>query len=206
MASTICLPTRYSRSALLPRISQVRAFALQKTMNPSTWVSNWALNLRFLGRARRRRKRRTKDPIIHPRSREAMNYLCEYVKDRKYDLRFALEAKPNEPRGDIYNATTGHMLAFIETLDYPEMVGVNPEVAHEPMAGVNFSHGVLRPWTQETLPHRPERPGFCRFDQDFRFGVSTQRARSSGEDCSRTIITTAAAISTRTPIARIMKV
>ena len=64
-----------------------------------------------------------------------MNFLCEYVIDQGYDLKFALEAKPNEPRGDIYNATTGHMLAFIETLDHPEMVGVNPEVAHEHMAG-----------------------------------------------------------------------
>ena len=60
------------------------------------------------------------------RYRECLDYLCEYVRDQKYDLRFALEAKPNEPRSDIYLATTGHMLAFIETLAHPEMVGVNP--------------------------------------------------------------------------------
>ena len=64
-----------------------------------------------------------------------MNFLCEYALDKKYDLKFALEAKPNEPRGDIYNPTIGHMLAFIATLDHPEMVGVNPEVAHEHMSG-----------------------------------------------------------------------
>ena len=74
--------------------------------------------------------------------REAMNFLCEYVLDQGYDLRFALEAKPNEPRGDIYLTTTGAMLAFIQTLDHPEIVGVNPEVAHEHMAGLNFLHQV----------------------------------------------------------------
>ena len=72
------------------------------------------------------------------RNREAMNFLCDYVRDQGYDLKFALEAKPNEPRGDIFNATTGHMLAFIETLDHPEMVGVNPEVAHEQMSGLDL--------------------------------------------------------------------
>ena len=61
--------------------------------------------------------------------REALDFLCGYVESQGYNLVFALEAKPNEPRGDIYNSTTGHMLAFINTLDHPEMVGVNPEVA-----------------------------------------------------------------------------
>ena len=78
-----------------------------------------------------------------------MNFLCEYVLDKKFDLKFALEAKPNEPRGDIYNPTTGHMLAFIATLDHPEMVGVNPEVAHEHMAGINFMHSVAQAWEAE---------------------------------------------------------
>jgi len=69
------------------------------------------------------------------RLREAVNYLCEYSIDQKYGFRIALEAKPNEPRGDIYMPTTGAYLGFIATLDHPEMVGVNPEVAHEQMAG-----------------------------------------------------------------------
>ena len=106
------------------------------------------------------------------RSREAMNFLCEYVLDQKYDLKFALEAKPNEPRGDMYNSTTGHMLAFIGTLDHPEMVGVNPEVAHEHMAGLNFTHGVAQAIDSGKLFHIDlNDQAFGRYDQDFRFGA-----------------------------------
>ncbi len=106
-----------------------------------------------------------------------MNFLCEYVLDNKYDLKFALEAKPNEPRADIYNPTTGHMLAFIETLDHPEMVGVNPEVAHEQMAGINFMHGVAQAWEAGKLFHidlNDQYPG--RYDQDLRFGSRDLKA------------------------------
>jgi xylose isomerase len=114
----------------------------------------------------------SKDPVdAIKRSREAMNFLCEYALDQKYDLKFALEAKPNEPRGDIYNPTTGHMLAFITTLDHPEMIGVNPEVAHEHMAGINFMHGVAQAWEAGKLFHidlNDQYPG--RYDQDLRFG------------------------------------
>jgi xylose isomerase len=115
----------------------------------------------------------TKDPITAiKRTREAMNFFCEYAKDKKYDLKFALEAKPNEPRGDIYNSTTGHMLAFINTLDYPEMVGVNPEVAHEHMAGLNFVHGVAQALETNKLFHIDlNDQAFGRYDQDFRFGA-----------------------------------
>jgi xylose isomerase len=111
------------------------------------------------------------------RTREALNFLCEYVRDKRYGLKFALEAKPNEPRGDIYNPTTGHMLAFIETLDHPEMVGVNPEVAHEHMAGLNFLHGVAQAWEAGKLFHidlNDQYPG--RYDQDFRFGSRDPKA------------------------------
>ncbi|MGE5375351.1 MAG: xylose isomerase, partial [Bacteroidota bacterium] len=97
---------------------------------------------------------------------------CEYALDQKYDLKFALEAKPNEPRGDIYNSTTGHMLAFIQTLDHPEMVGVNPEVAHEHMAGLNFTHGVAQAIDAGKLFHIDlNDQAFGRYDQDFRFGA-----------------------------------
>ena len=115
----------------------------------------------------------TKDPITSiKRSREAMNFLCDYVLDKNYDLKFALEAKPNEPRGDIYNSTTGHMLAFIETLDHPKMVGVNPEVAHEHMAGLNFTHGVAQAMEAGKLFHIDlNDQAFGRYDQDFRFGA-----------------------------------
>ncbi|RPJ37152.1 MAG: xylose isomerase, partial [Chloroflexi bacterium] len=105
------------------------------------------------------------------RFREALNFLCEYALDNRYDLKFALEAKPNEPRADLYNPTTGHMLAFITTLDHPEMVGVNPEVAHEQMSGLNFMHGVAQAWEAGKLFHidlNDQYPG--RYDQDLRFG------------------------------------
>jgi xylose isomerase len=110
------------------------------------------------------------------RYREALNYLCEYAKDQGYPYRFALEAKPNEPRGDIYFPTTGSYLAFIETLDHPEMVGVNPEVAHEHMSGLNFTHAVAQAWEAGKLFHidlNDQLPG--RYDQDFRFGSANPR-------------------------------
>ena len=91
---------------------------------------------------------------------------------KKYDLKVALEPKPNEPRGDMYMPTIGHMLAFIETLDHPEMVGVNPETAHEHMAGLNFLHGVAQAWERGKLFHIDlNDQHFGRYDQDFRFGM-----------------------------------
>ena len=103
--------------------------------------------------------------------REALNFLCEYSIDQGYDYRFALEAKPNEPRGDIYLPTTGAMLAFIGTLDHPEMVGVNPEVGHEQMSGLNFYHVVAQAIEAGKLFHIDlnDQKGL-RFDQDLRFG------------------------------------
>jgi xylose isomerase len=103
--------------------------------------------------------------------RETINYLTEYIRDQRYDLLLALEAKPNEPRGDIYLATTGAMLAFIQTLDHPEMVGVNPEMAHEHMAGLNFLHAVAQAWDAGKLVHIDLNDQlYARYDQDLRFG------------------------------------
>ena len=154
--------------------SKVRAYALQKTMNAiDLGVEFGAKTYVFWGGREGTETDATKDPISSiKRSREAMNFLCEYVIDKKYDLKFALEAKPNEPRGDIYNSTTGHMLAFIATLDHPEMVGVNPEVAHEHMAGLNFVHGVAQALESGKLFHIDlNDQAFGRYDQDFRFGA-----------------------------------
>jgi len=154
--------------------SKVRAYALQKTMNAiDLGVELGAKIYVFWGGREGTETDATKDPITAiKRSREAMNFLCEYVNDKKYDLKFALEAKPNEPRGDIYNSTTGHMLAFINTLDHPEMVGVNPEVAHESMAGLNFVHGVAQAMESGKLFHIDlNDQAFGRYDQDFRFGA-----------------------------------
>jgi xylose isomerase len=106
------------------------------------------------------------------RYREAIDFLCEYVLDRGYDMRFAIEPKPNEPRGDIFLPTVGHALAFIERLGHPEMVGVNPELAHETMAGLGFQHAVAQALWAGKLFHidlNAQRIG--RYDQDFRFGA-----------------------------------
>jgi len=102
---------------------------------------------------------------------EALNILCEYARERKYDVRFALEPKPNEPRGDLFLPTVGHALAFIERLEHPEMVGLNPEFAHETMSGLSFHHAVAQTIWAGKLFHidlNGQRIG--KFDQDFRFG------------------------------------
>lgn len=152
---------------------KVRAYALQKTMKSMDMgVEFGAKTYVFWGGREGTETDSSKSAVeAIKRSREAMNFLCEYALDMKYDLKFALEAKPNEPRGDIYNPTTGHMLAFIATLDHPDMVGVNPEVAHEHMAGINFMHGVAQAWEAGKLFHidlNDQYPG--RYDQDLRFG------------------------------------
>ena len=106
------------------------------------------------------------------RYREAIDVLADYVVEQGYELRFALEPKPNEPRGDIFLPTIGHALHFIGTLERPEMVGVNPEVAHETMAGLSFVHGVGQALWAGKLFHidlNAQRIG--RYDQDFRFGA-----------------------------------
>lgn len=153
---------------------KVRAYALQKTLHAiDLGVELGAKVYVFWGGREGTETDAAKDPISAiKRSREAMDFLCEYVLDQKYDLKFALEAKPNEPRGDMYNSTTGHMLAFIETLAHPEMVGVNPEMAHEHMAGLNFMHGVAQALEAGKLFHIDlNDQSFGRYDQDFRFGA-----------------------------------
>lgn len=153
---------------------KVRAYALQKTMNAIDLGAELGAQVFvFWGGREGTETDASKDPITAiKRTRESMNFFCEYVLDQGYDLKFALEAKPNEPRGDIYNATTGHMLAFIETLEHPDMVGVNPEVAHEHMAGLNFTHSVAQALEVRKLFHIDlNDQAFGRYDQDFRFGA-----------------------------------
>lgn len=158
---------------------KVRAYALQKTMHAIDLGVELGAKVFVLWGGREGTEtdsgKRALDSI--KRMREALNYLCEYVLDQGYDLKFALEPKPNEPRGDIYFPTVGHMLAFIETLDHPEIVGVNPEVAHEHMAGLNFMHAVAQAWEAGKLFHidlNDQFPG--RYDQDFRFGSRDLKA------------------------------
>src|SRR5215470_9234088 len=158
---------------------EVRAYALQKTMRAMDLGAELGAKIFVLWFGRDGVEtdacRRADEAV--KRLREAVNYLCEYNLDKGYGFKFALEAKPNEPRADIYMATTGHYLGFIPTLAHPEMVGVNPEVAHEQMAGLNFMHGVAQAWEAGKLFHidlNDQAPG--RYDQDLRFGSANPKA------------------------------
>jgi xylose isomerase len=151
----------------------VRAYALQKTMQAiDLGVECGAKLYVFWGGREGTETDSSKSPLdAGKRFRESLNFLCEYVRDNGYDLRFCLEPKPNEPRSDIYLPTVGHALAFINTLDYPDMIGLNPEVAHEHMAGLNFVHGIAQAWDAGKLFHIDLNDQlFGRYDQDFRFG------------------------------------
>lgn len=152
----------------------VRAYALQKTMRAiDLGVDLGAGIYVFWGGREGTETDAGKDPVEALKwFREALNFLTGYVREQGYDLKFALEAKPNEPRGDIFLPTTGAMLAFIETLDHAEMIGVNPEVAHEHMAGLNVTHAVAQAWEAGKLFHIDlNDQAFGRYDQDFRFGT-----------------------------------
>ncbi|MEV6792121.1 xylose isomerase [Streptomyces sp. NPDC051320] len=110
------------------------------------------------------------------RMKEAFDLLGEYVVDQGYNLRFAIEPKPNEPRGDILLPTVGHALAFIERLERPEMYGVNPEVGHEQMAGLNFPHGIAQAlWAGKLFHIDLNGQSGIKYDQDLRFGAGDLR-------------------------------
>jgi xylose isomerase len=122
------------------------------------------------------------------RYREALDLLCAYVREQGYRIRFAIEPKPNEPRGDILLPTVGHALAFINALDDPDRVGLNPEVGHEEMAGLNFAHGLAQALWHGKLfhvdlngQHGP------RFDQDLRFGAGNLRGAFWAVDTLETL-------------------
>jgi xylose isomerase len=158
---------------------EVRAYALQKTMRAMDLGAELGAKIFVLWGGREGVEtdacRRADEAV--KRLREAVNYLCEYNIQQGYGMKFALEAKPNEPRADIYMATTGQYLGFIPTLAHPEMVGVNPEVAHEHMAGLNFMHAVAQSWEAGKLFHidlNDQMPN--RFDQDLRFGSSNLKS------------------------------
>ena len=151
----------------------VRAYALQKTMRSiELGVELGASTYVFWGGREGAESDAGKDAVSAVKwMRECMNFLIAWVKDNGYNLKFALEAKPNEPRGDIYLPTTGAMLGFIATLDDPNMCGVNPEVAHETISGLNFYHAVAQALDAGKLFHidlNSQKVG--RFDQDLRFG------------------------------------
>ena len=163
----------FKDGAFTSRDARVRAYALQKTLAAiDLGVELGATTYVCWGGREGVETNAAKDPrAALGWYRDAINYLCEYVRSQRYNLRLALEAKPNEPRGDIFLPTTGHMLAFIYTLDHPDMVGVNPEFAHERMAGLDFSHAVAQALEAGKLFHidlNGQQIG--RYDQDLRFG------------------------------------
>ena len=150
----------------------VRAFALQKTLRAVDFAAEVGATVFDLWGAREGvDTEASKDPIeALQRLREAINFLCEYVIDQGYDMRFALEPKPNEPRSDSYLPTIGHLLAFISTLDHPERVGLNPEVAHETIVGLNVNHAIAQVLEAGKLFHidlNDQRS--WRYDQNVRF-------------------------------------
>ncbi|MBM3977779.1 MAG: xylose isomerase [Planctomycetes bacterium] len=152
---------------------KVRAFALQKSMAAiDLGAELGAKTYVFWGGREGSEADACRDPrAAIARTRDALDYLCAYAEDQGYGMRFALEAKPNEPRGDIYFPTTGHMLHFISTLQHEYMVGVNPEVAHETMAGLSMTHSVAQAMEAGKLFHidlNGQKIG--RYDQDLRFG------------------------------------
>ncbi|MFF0220237.1 xylose isomerase [Streptomyces vinaceus] len=110
------------------------------------------------------------------RMKEAFDLLAQYVTEQGYDIRFAIEPKPNEPRGDILLPTVGHALAFIERLERPDLFGVNPETGHEQMAGLNFPHGIAQAlWAGKLFHIDLNGQSGIKYDQDLRFGAGDLR-------------------------------
>ena len=158
---------------------RVRAYALQKTMRSMDLGAELgAENYVFWGGREGTETNAAKDArTALGWFRDALDFLCEYNIAQGYNFKFALEPKPNEPRGDIFLPTIGHALAFIYTLAHPDMVGVNPEVAHDTIAGLDFTHGVAQALDAGKLFHidlNAQKPG--RYDQDHRFGSEDPKA------------------------------
>jgi xylose isomerase len=163
----------FKDGAFTSNSAKVRAYAIQKTMRAMELGAEFGAKIYvFWGGREGVESDATKNPVdAIKRFREAINFLCEYSMEKGFGYKFAFEAKPNEPRGHIYFAVTGSYLAFIPTLNHPEMCGVNPEVAHEHMAGLNFVHQVAAALEAGKLFHIDlNDQEFGRYDQDFRFG------------------------------------
>jgi xylose isomerase len=165
--------------ALTANDADVRSYALEKTKRAMDLGAEFGAKIFVLWGGREGTEtdacRRPEEAI--KRFRRAVDELCEYNISQKYDYRFALEAKPNEPRANLYFPTTAAYLGLIPSLSHPEMVGVNPEVAHEHMAGLNVHHAVAQAWEAEKLFHidlNDQAPG--KYDQDLRFGSENPKA------------------------------
>ena len=158
---------------------KVRAYALQKTMKAMDLGAEFGAKIYvFWGGREGTETDASKDARDSmKRFRDCLNFLEQYDTEQGYNFQFALEPKPNEPRGDIYLPTVGSALGFIATLDKPERFGVNPEFAHDTMAGLNFVHAVAQAIDAGKLFHidlNGQKPG--RYDQDYRFGAEDLKA------------------------------
>ena len=163
----------FKEGAFTANDPQIRRFALKKAADAIDLGVELGASVFVLWGGREGCEVDAAKPIAAALDRlaEAVDLLCDYAIEQGYDLRIALEPKPNEPRGDILLPTVGHALAFISELEHPEMVGLNPEFAHETMSGLAFNHGVAQALWQGKLFHidlNAQRAG--KFDQDYCFG------------------------------------
>jgi xylose isomerase len=168
----------FKDGAFTSNLREVRRFALKKTMRNIDLAAELGAETYVAWGGREGAEYGASKGVATAldRYKEAFDLLGQYVVDQGYDLRFAIEPKPNEPRGDILLPTVGHALAFIEQLERPESVGVNPEVGHEEMAGVNAAQGYAQALWQGKLFHIDlNGQNGPRFDQDLRFGAGNVR-------------------------------
>ncbi|WP_189133938.1 xylose isomerase [Wenjunlia tyrosinilytica] len=156
----------------------VRRYALRKTMRNIDLAAEMGARIYVAWGGREGSESGAAKDVRHAldRLKEAFDLLADHVTGQGYDLRFAIEPKPNEPRGDILLPTVGHALAFIERLERPELFGVNPEVGHEQMAGLNFPHGIAQAlWSGKLFHIDLNGQSGIKYDQDLRFGAGDLR-------------------------------
>ena len=163
----------FKEGAFTANDPEVRRFAVRKTLDAIDLGAELGAEVYVMwgGREGVEADAAKDVPLALDRYKEAVDLCCEHIRERGYPMRVALEPKPNEPRGDLFLPTVGHALAFIGELAWPEMVGVNPEHAHETMSGLSFTHAVAQALWQGKLFHidlNGQRIG--KYDQDFRFG------------------------------------
>ena len=163
----------FKEGAFTANDPQIRRFAVKKACEATELGAEFGANVFVLwgGREGMEAEAAKDVRLALDRYKEAVDLICEHIRTRGLDLRIALEPKPNEPRGDILLPTVGHALAFIGSLEHSDMVGLNPEFAHETMSGLSFSQAVAQTLWHDKLFHidlNAQRIG--KFDQDFRFG------------------------------------
>jgi xylose isomerase len=163
----------FKDGAFIANDPQVRRYAVKKTFDAIDLGAELGAEVYVMWGGREGMEAEAAKNVASALDRyaEAVNLCCAHVRERGYKMVMALEPKPNEPRGDMLLPTVGHALAFINELEWPEMVGLNPEFAHETMSGLNFTHAVAQAIWHGKLFHidlNAQRIG--KFDQDFRFG------------------------------------